>query len=94
MYLTEQELRSDANKWETCISKEKGFNPNSLSDPCFDIYYHTRQQGKAAESDWPRLPYALVITISSKDTPGICNSILQRYQTLQPIRAKARIKIR
>lgn len=94
-YDTEQELRQDAQKWETCMSRTRRFQKDSLLDPVFDIEYLTRDEGKAVSADEVEpLPYVLVVTISVKNTAGIYNNILQRYQTLQPIKLRTQVKIK
>lgn len=94
LYRTEQKLRSDAHKWETCLSKKATFRPDTLRDPCFDIYYHSRDKGKQTKTAPPQLPYALIVTIKSPGNRTIYNSIIQRYQTLSPIQLKSRVQIR
>jgi len=94
LYRTEQQLRSDAHKWETCISKKTNFRANTLRDPCFDIYYHARDKGHHPKNGLPQLPYALVVTIKCPGDQRIYNSIVQRYQTLQPIKMKTRVQIK
>jgi hypothetical protein len=94
-YDTEQELRQDAQKWETCMSRTRNFRKETLSDPVFDIEYLTRDEGRAISvDDVAPLPYVLIVTLSVKNTAGVYNNILQRYQTLQPIKLRTEIQIR
>lgn len=95
LYLTEEELREDAHKWETTVSKSKKFRLNTLEDPVFDVKYHSREQGGATENtnDLSPIQYSLVLSIQAIGDVNIYNSILQRNQTLQPIKVSNRIKI-
>ena len=94
-YDTEQELRRDAQKWETCMSRTRNFQKDTLDDPVFDIEYLTRDEGRPISADEVgALPYVLIVTVSVKNTTGIYNNILQRYKTLQPIKLRSEIQIR
>ena len=66
----------------------------TLNDPLFDITYGAREDGQAVDnSTLPPLPYAMVVTVSVQDTPGIYNNIRQRYQTLQPLEIRQEVRI-
>lgn len=93
MYTKEQSLRDDAHKWETTLHNQCTFRSTSLQTPCFDICYQAREKGAAASTVNTPLPYALVVTISSKKDNRLYNKVLQRYQTLQPIKMKQSIRI-
>ena len=93
LYPNEQVLRDDAHKWETTLHKKCTLRSTSLYEPCFDIYYHAREKGASASSLNDPLPYALVVTISSKKDQELYNKVLQRYQTLQPIQMKQAVRI-
>ena len=93
LYPNEQILRDDAHKWETTLHKSCTFRVSSFHEPCFDIYYHTREKGASASKLSDPLPYALVVTISSKKDQKLYNKVLQRYQTLQPIQMKQTVRI-
>lgn len=93
MYPNEQMLRDDAHKWETTLHKQRTFRSSSLNKPCFDIYYHAREKGATTTKINDPLPYALVVTISSKKDNKLYNKVLQRYQTLQPIQLKQTVRI-
>ena len=93
MYPNEQILRDDAHKWETTLHKTCKLRSSSLYEPCFDIYYHAREKGAKASKPNDPLPYALVITISSKKDQKLYNKVLQRYQALQPIQMKQTVRI-
>ncbi|RKT99005.1 peptidase S8 [Burkholderia sp. Nafp2/4-1b] len=92
---SESDLRRDAQKWESCLSRTRRFNPGTLNDPVFDIEYLTREEGKVvASKDQVPLPYVLVVTVSVANTPGVYNNVLQRYKTLQPVKVATQIHIK
>jgi hypothetical protein len=95
MYTTELEARTDDQKWETTLKHEHRFNVDTLDDPLFDITYGAREDGQSVDNkSLPPLPYAMVVTISAEDTPGVYNNIRQRYQTLQPVEVRQDIRIK
>jgi hypothetical protein len=92
-YSTEQELRQDAHKWETALHAEHSFRGASLQDPVFDIHYGARLGG-APDRQAAQIPYALVVTITSRRTPDLYNRIMQRYTTqLEELRPMIEIPI-
>ncbi|WP_299941847.1 S8 family peptidase [uncultured Microbulbifer sp.] len=93
-YQSEQEARGDAHKWETTLHASRTFQRQTLSEPCFDIDYQIREQGRGVDyNDYPPLPYCLVVTVSAKNTPEVYNGIRQQYQTLQPVKLRNQIPI-
>jgi hypothetical protein len=94
MYTTELEARTGEHKWETTLRHEHDFNATTLNDPLFDITYGAREDGQAVDnSTLPPLPYAMIVTVSVEDTPGIYNNIRQRYQTLLPVEIRQEVRI-
>lgn len=94
MYTSELQARMNEQKWETTLKHEQTFNIGTLEDPVFDITYGAREEGQSVDNkDLPPLPYAMVVTLSVENTPGIYNNIRQRYQTLQPLRLRQEISI-
>ncbi|WP_440963191.1 hypothetical protein ACL58G_22125 [Massilia sp. GER05] len=85
------------NRWhdEICISFQSPLtNVDTLDDPLFDITYGAREDGQSVDNETlPPLPYAMVVTISAEDTPGVYNNIRQRYQTLQPVEVRQEVRI-
>jgi hypothetical protein len=56
-YVEERELRADAHKWETVLSKSRRMQANSLREPVFDVHYNARVSGRpnsAADSPTTR----------------------------------------
>lgn len=95
MYPTELEARMDNHKWETTLKHEHRFNAETLNDPLFDITYGAREDGQAVDnSTLAPLPYAMVVTVSVENTPGIYNNIRQRYQTLQPVEVRQEVRLK
>lgn len=95
IYTPELQARTAEHKWETTLKHEQRFQPGTLDDPLFDITYGAREEGQSVDnSALPPLPYAMVITVSVKNTPGIYNNIRQRYQTLQPLRLRQEIQLK
>ena len=91
---SESELRDDAHKWETVLNQKHNFRGTSLSDPCFDIYYHAREESQAT-TDADKIRYALIVTVRSAATADLYNQILQRFATLlTPLRPVIAIPIR
>lgn len=94
LYTPEFKARLNEQKWETTLKHEQTFNIGTLDDPLFDITYGAREEGQSVDNEnLPALPYAMVITLSVEDTPGIYNNIRQRYQTLQPVRLRSEIQL-
>lgn len=90
----EAELRADAHKWETTLHKSRSMRASGLRNPVFDVHYNARIGGRNALSA-DKIPYALVITIASKNTRNLYNKILQRYPTiLEPLKPVVEIPIR
>ncbi|PJZ28393.1 S8 family peptidase [Leptospira kmetyi] len=94
-FSTEDELRADSHKWETTLHHEQRFKKDTLSDPFFKIDYQSREKGAPQVSKLrEELKYSLIVTIKVKDTPEVYNAILQRYQTLVPIKLKQSVQIK
>lgn len=90
----ETDMRVDAHKWETTMHKSRSMRGAGLKNPVFDVHYNARIGGRNAPAA-DKIPYALVITISSKKTLGLYNKILQRYPTiLEPLKPVVEIPIR
>lgn len=86
-------LREEGFKWEPCMRNEISMLGKSLFEPCFDIWYHHRD-GAIAAKDPKELPYALVLTISTKDS-DFYNRIVRTYaQVLVPLRSTIQIPIK
>ena len=90
----EVDMRADAHKWETTLHKTRSMRGSGLRNPVFDVHYNARIGGRNAKSA-DKIPYALVLTVSSKNTRALYDKILQRYPTiLEPLKPIIEIPIR
>jgi hypothetical protein len=93
-FASEEDLRLDAHKWETCLKASKTFQANTLKDPVFDVHYNARLGG-AQSSQGKSISYALVVTVHAKQVKDLYNRIAQRYRThLMALRPIIRVPIR
>lgn len=93
LYETEDELREDAHKWETCISKSQRFKKSTLSAPVFDVKYHSREKGGEPDGVKQPLNYSLILSIRAEGETETYNMVLQQNQTLQAVRVSNRVRI-
>lgn len=94
LYPSEEELREDAHKWETTVSRSQRFRLTTLDNPVFDVKYHAREQGAATDnSELDPIKYSLILTIQTIGDVNLYNNILQKNQTLQPLKVSTRIQI-
>lgn len=92
--IDDNDLRPDAHRWETTLHKRRSMQAASLRNPVFDVHYNARIGGRNAKAA-DKIPYALVITVASKNTREVYNKILQRYPTiLEPLKPVVEIPIR
>lgn len=103
-YDTEQTLRSDALKWETCRHREKSKDIEALTDPSFVIRYQGREEGARDAAplkdatgnplpavDQPSaLPFALVVRVRVPGVVDLAEQVLTQYSVLSevPIRSQ------
>ena len=91
---TEEELRRDAWKWENCLHAEKRKRGSSLQNPCFDIHYNARLEGRNFDPE-EKLRYAMVVTIHAAGAVDLYNKVVRQYATqLEPLRPVLEIPIR
>ncbi len=86
---TEQTLRKDSHKWETCYKVYDRMRTSSLNEPIFDIRYRTRDEGhqltqKEMQNLKP-LKYSMIVTVELEKEFDLYASILSEYTLLQPI---------
>jgi len=93
LYPTENELREDAHKWETSVTRSQKFKKSSLVNPVFDVRHHGREQGASPSSPVEPIKYSLILTIKTQGDTTTYNKILQRNQTLQSIKVRNRIRV-
>ncbi|WP_158242616.1 MULTISPECIES: S8 family peptidase [unclassified Pseudomonas] len=90
----EQELRTDAHKWDTVRSASLKKRGSSLLEPVFDIHYIAREPGNSnSPRRAPKLNYALVVTIQAKKIPDLYEKVQERYKELVAIQPKIQIPI-
>jgi hypothetical protein len=93
-FSVEQELRHDAHKWETTLHRERRMQALTLQNPVFDIHHNAREGG-AKTNTASKIPYALVVSVTSPRTADLYNKIVRRYATrLQPLQPVIAIPIR
>lgn len=85
---TEEDLRTDAFKWENCMHYEGRFQGSSLDEPLFDIHYNARAEGHN-DTRVQELDYALVVTVEAPKVKDLYDQVVRRYATqleqLQPV---------
>ena len=91
---TEQEMRADAHKWETVVSKEIGAEASLMQDPTLELIYRARDEGASVSKEHLQpLPYVLVVTVSAKAEADFYNRIRQRHTVLTPVRLRTGISL-
>lgn len=95
LYPTEEELRADAYKWETCVTREARFKATTLKSPSFDVKYHNREQAGTTpqNSDREPIPYSLILSIRAEGDGSIYNKVLQQNRTLQAVNVVNRVEV-
>lgn len=93
MFQTEQELRDDANRWESVVRNQHRFNATTLDAPVFDIEHLTRAHGQAAvRSD--AVHYALIVTITEKAGTNLYDRILSTFAgRLRPLQPRIDLRV-
>ena len=87
-------MRADAHKWETTLHKRRTLRGSGLRNPVFDVHYNARAGGRNALTA-DKIPYALVVTVTSRKTKNLYDKILQRYPTiLEPLKPIVEIPVR
>jgi hypothetical protein len=76
--MTEEQLRRDAWKWENCLHASRRFRGSSLRNPCFDIHYNARLEGRNFAPS-QRLTYALVVTVHAKSVADLYDQVVRKY---------------
>jgi hypothetical protein len=78
---TEESMRRDAHKWETCLHGNLTKMGKSYKDPVFDIHYVARDEGHV-EHQSPKIKYALVITIEAPKHADLYDLIVRKYRNI------------
>jgi len=90
---TEGALREDGHKWEPCLRSGLTVRAATLSDPVFDVYYHSRQAASVADDPQP-IPYAFIVGIRARSMPDLYSQIVRAYAAvLQPLQPQLRLRL-
>lgn len=90
---TEGELRRDAWKWENCLHAGVRKRGSSLQNPCFDIHYNARLEGRNYSPN-ERLKYAMIVSVQAKHVADLYNQVVRQYATqIEPLRPILEIPI-
>jgi len=92
-FATEDELRSDAGKWETVLHDSKNMYGSSLKDAAFDIHYNARAKGGTADKA-EKIRYALIVTVHAPRHPTLFADILEAYSALVEIQPQVTLPVR
>lgn len=107
-YDSEQTLRSDALKWETCRHRQKGTALENLTNPSFVIRYQGREEGAddagavkdpitghllPAHQQPSALPFALVVRIKVPGVTDLAERVLQQFNVLTEVPLKVDIQV-
>lgn len=94
LYASEEDLRDDAHKWETCISRQQRFRRSTLHTPVFDVKHNAREQGAAPKSgNLTPIPYSLILSIRTEGNTKIYDRVLQENRTLQAVKVATQIRV-
>jgi hypothetical protein len=91
--MTEDELRRDAMKWENCLHASRRIRGTGLRNPCFDIHYNARLEGRTFAPE-QALHYALVVSVKARNVADLYNQIVRKYSTqLEALRPTIEIPV-
>jgi hypothetical protein len=91
---SEQQMRADAHKWETLVTKEIGIEADTLADPVLELVYRARDEGRPiSRASLDPLPYVLVVTVAAKAEAEFYNRVRQRYPVLMPLQLRTGITL-
>ncbi len=94
LYATEDQLRRDAHKWETCLHAKVRKRASGLKNPAFDIHYHARADGRNSSAS-KKMRYALVVTVNAPHTKDLYDRVVRRYRTiLEPLTPIVQLPVR
>lgn len=92
-FMSEMALRNDAYKWETTRRATVTVLGSTLIDPCVDIHYNPRFEGRDAARPKP-VPYAMVISISAPKVADLYDRVLERYRfQLAPLKPRLELRL-
>lgn len=89
---SEAELRSEAHKWELVRRGERKIT-SGLNEPCFDVYYHTRADGRATADALP-VRFAFILEMRAPGMANLYNEVVRSYaRILEPLRPQLRLQL-
>jgi len=92
--ISEFDLRGEGQKWEPCLKATQKFRSTTLNNPCFDIYYHNREEGMKVTNPSP-IPYVLIVSVQAPKVKNFYDRVVRTYANiLLPIRPQIRIQLR
>ena len=81
-------------KWEPCLKASERLRGTTLNSPCFDIYYHTRDEGMKLLKPQP-IAYALVVSVKAPQVANFYDKVARAYANiLVPLQPRIRIRVR
>jgi hypothetical protein len=87
-------FRENGHKWEPCLRNTIRCLGSSLKEPGFDIYYHNRESGQAAENAEP-IPYAFIVSVKAPQVKNLYDRVVRAYANiLVPLRPQLRLTIK
>lgn len=90
---SELQLRQDGHKWEPCLKASKTKRGSSLVKPCFDVYYHNRDEGRADKDARP-MPYALIVSLKAPRIKTLYAQVLEAYsEILLPLKPRTVVPV-
>ncbi|WP_156361415.1 S8 family peptidase [Sphingomonas sp. Leaf67] len=93
VYTTEHMRRSDAQKWETTLSRSKSKRATSLHQPAFDVGVIYREHGHDGRRP-ANMKVALVVTVRNRGTVDLYDRVVAGSgNRLQPLRPRANVPI-
>jgi hypothetical protein len=81
LYQTEEILRTDAHKWETCLHGSVRKRAKSLKRPVLDIHYLSRDEGHV-DRHTAKIKYALVITVEAPRHADLYDMVVRKYRNI------------
>ena len=92
--ISEFDLRGEGQKWEPCLKATQNFRSTTLIEPCFDIYYHNREEGMKVTNPAP-IPYVLIVSVKAPKVKNFYDRVVRTYANiLLPIRPQFRIQLK
>ena len=93
VYAAEHLRRSDAQKWETTLSRTKNKRMSSLNQPAFDVSLISREHGHEGRRP-ANMKVALIVTLRNKHAADLYDRVVASSgNRLQPLRPRVGVPI-